>query len=231
MSVESVSKKARPPAPAPAASSAVTRGLQAVAPAGPSFGSVLAKRRAAHGAPAPAPHPVHREEVRPPATGLAPPTPAPVQTHGRDPRWHDGACLLDRQHSRTGKHGDQDESPLAEHARQAAQLAPPPDAASLPPTTPLVANTEAHRSSALATVLPQLVKQIAWQKENPRKGAVRMEFGGGALAGGSMLVQSDNGHVAVRLELPPGESRDEWRARVQEALARRGHHAADVDVT
>jgi hypothetical protein len=73
----------------------------------------------------------------------------------------------------------------------------------------------------LEEVLPALVRRIAWSGDG-RKGMLRLEFGQGALAGGTLLVQADDGRVRVELQAPPGTDTSVWRGRIASRLTTRG---------
>ncbi len=107
-------------------------------------------------------------------------------------------------------------------ARHAAQLAPP----TLPgapqpgaPTTP--AQVEARVRSSLEDLLPALVRRVAWSGDG-RRGTVRLELGAGELAGGTLLVQVDEGRVRVKLSAPPGVDVGAWRGRILDRFEARG---------
>jgi hypothetical protein len=107
-------------------------------------------------------------------------------------------------------------------ARHAAQLAPPAMAAAMPvaaPATP--AQVEARVRSSVEDLLPALVRRVAWSGDG-RRGTVRMELGAGELAGGTLLVQVDEGRVRVHLSAPPGIDAASWRGRIQGRLEARG---------
>jgi hypothetical protein len=70
-------------------------------------------------------------------------------------------------------------------------------------------------------VLPELVRRIAWSGDGKR-GSIRLEFGAGALSGGTLVVHADDGRVRVELEAPAGADVTAWRARLEERLASRG---------
>jgi hypothetical protein len=82
---------------------------------------------------------------------------------------------------------------------------------------------------SLEELLPLLVKRVAWSGDG-RSGAVRLEIGAGALSGATLFVQAEAGRVRIHLELPPGEARDEWHARITSCLARRGVSCDAVEV-
>ena len=52
---------------------------------------------------------------------------------------------------------------------------------------------------------PDMVKKIAWAGDGKR-GSMRLELGAGALAGGTLLVQAEEGRVRVELNAPPGRT-------------------------
>ena len=107
-------------------------------------------------------------------------------------------------------------------ARHTAQLAPPTLPGSLPaggPATP--AQVEARVRSSLEDLLPALVRRVAWSGDG-RRGTVRLELGAGELAGGTLLVQVDDGRVRVRLTAPPGVDVSAWRGRITDRLEARG---------
>jgi hypothetical protein len=113
-------------------------------------------------------------------------------------------------------------------ARQVAQLAPPP--AALPPPVP-----QAREAGGLAIPIsvdelwPTLVRRAAWSGD-ARRGSVRLELGAGALAGATVLVQSDDGRVRVQLSAPTGVDLDTWRARIARRLAVRGLDVERIEV-
>ena len=76
---------------------------------------------------------------------------------------------------------------------------------------------------------PLLVRRAAWSGD-ARRGAVRLELGSGALAGATVLIQSDAGRVRVRLSAPAGSALGDWRARIAARLAARGIAIDAVDV-
>jgi hypothetical protein len=80
---------------------------------------------------------------------------------------------------------------------------------------------EARVRSSLEDILPALVRRVAWSGDG-RRGTVRLELGAGELAGGTLLVQVDEGRVRVRLTAPPGVDVDAWRGRITDRLEARG---------
>jgi len=118
--------------------------------------------------------------------------------------------------------------PLDPAFRQSAQNAPfggPATAPLLPLTGP-----EVRPRASLEDLLPQIVKRIAWGGD-ARKGSVRMELGGGVLAGGTVLVHADEGRVRVELATPPGCDPAEWRRRIEARLVARGIAVDAIEVT
>jgi hypothetical protein len=146
------------------------------------------------------------------------------------------SALLEKPHGRPG-----DDDPLDPFARHAAHLAPPlalshaaPPAGM--PAAPITSASPSARTLAdgaartsLEDLLPQLVRRVAWSGDG-RRGAVRLELGVGALAGATLLVQSDGGQVRVQLSAPPGLDVDAWRIRIAERLASRELSVDAVDV-
>jgi hypothetical protein len=131
--------------------------------------------------------------------------------------------------------GPRPEAPELDAAtRQAAHLAPPgfsSDALVQPrmPTSPAEAPAAPQAASlpSLEEIMPALVRKIAWSGD-ARRGAVRIELGSGALAGATLLVAADHGHVKVTLSAHACAPLEPWRERIAARLAARG---LDVDVT
>lgn len=138
-----------------------------------------------------------------------------------------GQHLRQGRKAHMGPHGPEHDL-LHAAARQVAQLAPPP--ASLPPPVP-----QPRESSGLAAPIsveelwPTLVRRAAWSGD-ARRGSVRLELGAGALAGATVLVQSDDGRVRVQLTAPAGVDLDAWRARIALRLAARGLDVERLEV-
>jgi len=76
---------------------------------------------------------------------------------------------------------------------------------------------------------PALVRKVAWSGD-ARRGSIRLELGAGALAGATVLIQSDEGRIRVQLSVPAGVDLDAWRARIARRLATRGMQVEDIDV-
>ena len=113
-------------------------------------------------------------------------------------------------------------------ARQIAQLAPPASAAA-PPVGPERESGSVAAAMSVEELWPALVRKAAWSGD-ARRGTVRLELGAGALAGATVLVQSDDGRVRVQLSAPPGIDLDVWRARIASRLAARGLEVERIDV-
>lgn len=122
-----------------------------------------------------------------------------------------------------------EEPPLNPTARQAAQLAPP--FATSPPVEAVTGSgaLAAHARASLEGLLPSLVRRVAWSGDG-RRGTVRLELGGGELAGGTLLIHSDSGRVAVHLSVPGGANVTQWRDRIAARLAARGLDVEEVEV-
>ena len=89
-----------------------------------------------------------------------------------------------------------------------------------PPTKP--APTAAPRQGGLETLLPMLVREVAWSREGPAA-TVRLELGWGPLAGAVILVTTDAlARVRVRIEAPKGLDAEQWRERLMRRLEMRG---------
>jgi hypothetical protein len=105
--------------------------------------------------------------------------------------------------------------------------APTPSAS---PTSP--ADETVSRSSrvSLEHVLHQLVRRISWSGD-ARAGSARLELGAGALAGATLTIHSDDGHVRVALELPPGVDAFRWKDRIAQRLGARGLLVESLEVS
>jgi len=110
------------------------------------------------------------------------------------------------------------DDPLDPTMRQVAHFAPPlamgpPEAASFQTD----AQVQARAQASLEDVLPAIVRRIAWAGDG-RKGSLRLEFGAGALAGGTLVVHADDGRVRVELHAPSGTDAAAWRDRIAARL-------------
>jgi len=121
--------------------------------------------------------------------------------------------------------------PLDSATRQVAHLAPPgaagpPEAtARLPDDAPVEARTHA----SLEEVLPAIVRRIAWAGDG-RRGSLRLEFGAGALAGGTLIVHADDGRVKVELRAPSGADAIAWRDRIAARLEEKSLQVDEIVV-
>jgi hypothetical protein len=59
---------------------------------------------------------------------------------------------------------------------------------------------------------------------------MRLELAAGALSGGTLVVHADDGRVSVQLRAPEGVNPAEWRARIEERLAKSGLSVEAVEV-
>jgi hypothetical protein len=98
-----------------------------------------------------------------------------------------------------------------------------------PPNVEATAPAKTAARASLEEVLPAIVRKIAWSGDG-KKGAVRLEFGAGALAGATLLVESDEGRVRVRLSAPAGVDAQAWKRRIGERLAARRIAVDGVEV-
>jgi hypothetical protein len=122
-----------------------------------------------------------------------------------------------------------EEPPLDPTARQAAQLAPPVAASPAFESITGSGALEAHARASLEGLLPALVRRVAWSGDG-RRGTVRLELGGGELAGGTLLIHADSGRVAVHLSAPGGTNLAQWRDRIAARLTARGLDVEAVEV-
>jgi hypothetical protein len=195
------------------------------------FGDVLSKRRASLvGSPSDRASLAEAKTAQPTARATIPKHDGLPSLMGKGA---DAASrAVDRMHER--EHGrprkDTRGDALDPNERHAAQLGPPPMLEAPLPPAPVQVAEAAHRAS-LESMLPRLVKSIAYVKENARKGSMLLEFGAGSLKGCSMAVHADHGQIVVRLEVPAGQDAEAWRSRIHEALLRRGVEDADVQVS
>jgi hypothetical protein len=132
-------------------------------------------------------------------------------------------------------------------SRHAAQLAPPPMHPAPILETATVASALASQTStagappagfvpsSLGDLMPGLVRKVAWSGD-ARRGALRLELGSGALAGASVVVQSEGGRVDVTLVAPSGAAGpsrgdlEAWRDRIAARLEARGIDVGSVEL-
>jgi hypothetical protein len=95
-----------------------------------------------------------------------------------------------------------------------------------PATAP---TAEARACISLEDLVPALVRKVAWSGDGSR-GAVRMELGSGALAGGTIQICVEAGRVRVHIDLPAGVDMDAWRGRIARRLAGRGLDIEEIVV-
>ena len=88
---------------------------------------------------------------------------------------------------------------------------------------------QAHARASLEELLPVLVRRVAWSGDG-RSGTVRLELGGGERAGGTLLIRTDAGRVAVHLSVPGGANLAQWRDRIAARLTGRGLDVQEVEV-
>jgi hypothetical protein len=115
--------------------------------------------------------------------------------------------------------------------RHAAQLAPPGFvvAAAVAPVAAVDA-VPALRAASLETLLPVLVRRIAWSAEGRDRGLVRMEIGAGELRGAVLLVQADAGEVTIHASVPAGTDRQAWREKLLRRLDARGVRVTSLEI-
>jgi hypothetical protein len=161
-----------------------------------------------------------------PAAGPRAPQPKmaqPAQLH---------APAVPRERAVPAKEGEPLDDPrLDPMERRHAQLAPPSFVMTAPPAPvetppPPVA---ARAAASLETLLPALVKKIAWSGDS-KKGTVRMELGAGELSGGTILIHADRGEVSVQVNAPAGIDADAWREKIHQRLVSRGLNVSSVEV-
>jgi hypothetical protein len=132
-------------------------------------------------------------------------------------------------------HYPADDAVLQRAARHLAQLSPPAGSSvsgTLGAASPGPAPSQAAPATALPpeTLWSTLVRRVAWSSD-ARRATVVLELGVGALAGATLVVQSCEGRVTVRLETPTHlTDLGAWRARITARLAARGLDVERVDV-
>ncbi len=122
-----------------------------------------------------------------------------------------------------------EEDVLDPSARRAAQLAPPAAFVLAPPQIAVEPSNGPHGHLSLESLLPALVRRIAWGGD-ARRGSVRFELGAGSFAGASVVVHTDHGRVRVELTVPTGVDGEGWRRRIAARLAARGVDLEHVEL-
>jgi hypothetical protein len=122
---------------------------------------------------------------------------------------------------------------LQRAAHHLAQLAPPPGSSALPAfgASPAPIRSQPTEASTLPTetLWSVLVRRVAWAGDATRT-TIALELGAGALAGATVLVQSYNGRVTVRLDVPAHADLGALRSRIAARLAARGLDVDHVEV-
>ncbi len=129
--------------------------------------------------------------------------------------------MADDSLSSWARHCQQMIGPTAMAPAEGAAKASAVDAAEAPERT---------ARSSLQELMPQLVKKVAWSGDGTR-GAVRLELGSGALAGGTLLVQANGSRVSVQLDAPAGTDTASWQRDIRARLEARGLEVDDVEVS
>jgi len=155
---------------------------------------------------------------------LQPPSDAATDAKGQA---RGGGLLGDSDEPRARLRAHDD--PLDPMTRQTAQLGPPLSATPLTPTTTPDAAVAARAMTSLEELLPQLVRKIAWSGDGKR-GAVRMELGAGALAGSTLMLESEGGRVRVHLDTAPGVDGEGWKQRIGARLAEKNIDVESIEV-
>jgi hypothetical protein len=126
-----------------------------------------------------------------------------------------------------------EDDPLDPVHRRRAALAPPGGTSAVTPATTAAPGGAAPSPRSLAsleTLLPAMVRRVAWSGDG-RRGALRLEVGAGELSGATLLVQADAGHVRVHLDVPAGVDARQWAERIRERLASHDIPADQIEVT
>ena len=63
------------------------------------------------------------------------------------------------------------------------------------------------------------------------RGSIRIELGGGALAGGTLEVHTDGAGVRIALDTPAGADAVAWKAKLADRLGQRGVDVEELVVT
>jgi hypothetical protein len=85
---------------------------------------------------------------------------------------------------------------------------------------------------SLEELVPQLVRKLALAGDGKRA-TVRVEIGGGPLAGATVLVSNESGALRVDVEAPSNLGAGEraaWSERIKNRLVARGLSVEDVAV-
>lgn len=90
-------------------------------------------------------------------------------------------------------------------------------------------SAEVRARGSLEDVLSAIVRRVAWSGDG-RKGSLRLEFGAGVLAGGTLVVHADDGRVRVELQVPSGADCSAWKERIASRLEERRVHVEEVVV-
>lgn len=199
---------ARPPSPPPPAGAVPRRAPLAPAPVRLGFAGLVPHVPRPPTAPPGAPRtaassPAHRPAAHPPA-----PSPRRDADRGEDlldPLWRQGALL--------------------------PPAAPVPVLNAAPPPVVNAAAAPVHVPS-LEELVPQLVRKLALAGDGKRA-TVRVEIGGGPLAGATVLVSNESGALRVDVEAPSNLGAGEraaWSERIKNRLVARGLSVEDVAV-
>jgi hypothetical protein len=118
--------------------------------------------------------------------------------------------------------------PLDEHRGRLDDEGPDPPqvpvgqpATAAPPGPPLSLTPQERAATALRELWPALVRSVAWEGDGTRA-CMRLELGGGALSGATLLLRCEGGRVHVALSHPLGADLDPWRARIGARLIAAG---------
>lgn len=82
-----------------------------------------------------------------------------------------------------------------------------------------VANVARHAS--VEELAPQLLRKMAWSGDGKR-GAARLELGGGSLSGAVVMLEADGHDVALSVEGLTASEESSLRSRLSEGLSARG---------
>ncbi len=164
-----------------------------------------------------------------PLTGPLARTPQPLPEGAADAKpTHVETPLPDALEPHARTHAQDD--PLDPMLRQPGLFAPPVAAmqATTPTPTPHGALL-ARATPALEALPPQRVRKSAWSGDGKR-GAVRMELGAGALAGSTLMLESEGGRIRVQLDAPPGVDGEAWKQRIGARLAEKRIDVESIEI-